>query len=104
MTGTVTYREQMALPADAVIEVRLSDVTDPEATKPMGFAKVAAEGRPVPIPFQLRYDPGKVLDSHIYVLRAAIRSGGKMLYATDTAYPVLTQGKPATAELMLVRP
>lgn len=104
VSGTVSYRERIALPPDAVVEVKLSDVTQPEeGGHPMGQVRVAAEGRQVPIPFELRYDTGKILDSHIYVIRAAIRSGGRMLFATDTAYPVLTQGKPATADLLLVR-
>ena len=104
VTGTIAYRERMALPADAVIEVSLSDVTEPgEGAKAVGGVRVKPEGRQVPIPFELRFNPGTIVDSHIYVLRAAIRSGGRMIFATDDAYPVLTQGKPTTADLMLVR-
>lgn len=104
LTGTVAYRERIALPADAVIYVKLSDVTRPDSLGPtIAESKFSAEGRQPPIPFELRYDTREVLDTHIYVVRASIRHGGRMLFATDTAYPVITQGKPMTADLMLVR-
>ena len=104
VTGTVTYRERIALPADTVVDVRLTDVTRPDSVATVvAESKFSTEGRQVPIPFELRYDPKEILDTHIYVVRALIRSGRRMLFATDTAYPVITQGKPMTAELMLVR-
>ena len=104
VTGTISYRERIALPENAAVEVRLTDVTRQDVTATIvANSKFSVDGRQVPIPFELRYNPREVLDSHIYVVRAAIRAGGRMLFATDTAYPVLTQGKPSKVDLILVR-
>ena len=35
VTGTVAYRERMALPSDAVVEVRLSDVSRQDVAAPL---------------------------------------------------------------------
>jgi putative lipoprotein len=64
---------------------------------------VLPEGRQVPIPFELRYDPGKIDAKRTYALRATIRSAGRMMFTTTTAYRVITQGNPTQVNLMLER-
>jgi putative lipoprotein len=60
VTGTVAYRERMALPTDAVVEVRLSHVSRQDVAAPVvAETTVRPAGRQVPIPFELRYDPGQ---------------------------------------------
>jgi len=104
VTGTIAYRERIALPAGATVEVKLSDATHVDvAASIVAESKFSADGHQVPISFELRYDARDVLDTHIYVVRAAIRFRGRMLFATDTAYPVITQGKPKAVDLVLVR-
>ncbi|HEY7556336.1 MAG TPA: YbaY family lipoprotein [Candidatus Binatia bacterium] len=54
VTGTVTYRERIALSADAVVEVRLSDVSRQDVAAPVvAETTVRPAGRQVPIPFEL---------------------------------------------------
>ena len=78
VTGTVAYRERMALPPDAVVEVRLSDVSRQDVAAPViAETTILPEGRQVPIPFELRYDPGKIEPNRVYALRATIRSAGR---------------------------
>jgi putative lipoprotein len=104
VAGTVAYRERMALPPDAVVQVQLSDVSLQDVP-----AQVVAEttlspaGRQVPLPFELRYDPAKIEPRRRYAVRATIRSEGRLLFTTDTQVPVFTEGHPGKVDLMLVR-
>jgi uncharacterized lipoprotein YbaY len=104
VTGTVSYRERMALPADAVLEVSLKSVApaggDPEV---VGVARVLKVGN-VPIPFTVEYDRAAIDEARDYVLRARITSGGRLLFWNDAGEPVLTRGHPAPVDLVLTRP
>lgn len=101
--GTLTYRERIALPPEAVAEVSLLDTSRADAAA-IVIAKmnVLPEGLQVPLPFTLRYDPGRIVPTHTYTVRAIIRIGRQMMFTTDTAYPVITQGHPNRVELTLV--
>jgi putative lipoprotein len=102
VTGTVAYRERMALHADAVVEVRLSGVSRQDMAAPVvAETTVRPAGRQVPIPFELRYDPGKIEPNRTYAVHATISSAGRMMFTTTTAYPVITQGNPTQMNLML---
>ncbi|MGH7516091.1 MAG: YbaY family lipoprotein [Gemmatimonadales bacterium] len=102
--GSVAYRERMALPPDAIVEVRLYDVSRQDDAAPViAETTVRPEGRQVPLPFELRYDPGRIQPSHTYAVRATIRSGGRMIFTTDVAYHVITRGNPTQVDLWLKR-
>ncbi|HUN63218.1 MAG TPA: YbaY family lipoprotein [Candidatus Sulfotelmatobacter sp.] len=102
VTGTVTYLQRMALPPNAVIEVKLQDVSLADAP-----AKVIAEQtylmgqRQVPVPFALNFDSAKIDPKHTYSVSARITVDGKLRFTTDTSYPVLTAGKPAQIEIVV---
>ena len=102
--GTVAYRERVALPADAVLEVWITDVS-PQVTAAPVIAEttVRPEGGQVPIPFELPYDLGKIDSSHTYGIRAAIRGAGGIMFATDSASSVITQGHPTHVTLWVKR-
>ena len=102
VTGTVTYRECMALPADAEVQVLLADVSRQDAPAPtLAEATIRPDGRQVPLPFELRYDPAAIEANHTYAVRASIRSAGRLLFSTTTAYHVLTRGHPTHVDLLL---
>lgn len=102
--GTVAYRERIALPADAVVEVWMTDVS-PLIVVQVVIAEttVLPKGRQVPIPFELRYDPSRIEPDHDYAVKAVIRSAGRIMFATETAYPVITKGNPTQVDIWLVR-
>jgi len=104
--GTVAYRERMALPSEAVVEVWMTDVTPGIITtmQVLGQTTVHPEGRQVPIPFELPYDPAQIVPDHTYGIRAAIQAGGQTLFASDAPTSVITQGNPTEVELWLGRP
>ncbi len=103
VTGTVSYRERIALPPDAVVDLRLEDVSRQDAPATVIAEQTLDPAPAVPISFALAYDPKAIDERHRYVVRATIRRGEHLLFVTDTAYPVLTQGHPAHADLVLVR-
>jgi putative lipoprotein len=102
VTGTVSYLQRMALPTNAVIQVRLSDASLADAR-----AKVIAEQtinlgqRQVPVPFALTFDPGRIDAKHTYSVSAKITVDGKLWFITDQSYPVLTNDKPSRVDLIL---
>jgi len=104
LRGSVAYRERMALPSDAVLEVELVDVSRQDVNAPLiAETTVFPEDRQVPLPFELRYDPTKIQPNRSYALRATIHSGDQMMFTTDTVYRVITQGNPTHVDLWLVR-
>jgi putative lipoprotein len=104
LSGTVAYRERMALPSDAVIQVQLSDVSVQDVAAPVvAETTITPQSRQVPLPFELHYEAGKIDPKKTYAVRATIRSGGQLLFTTTTATHALTQGNPSRMDLMLTR-
>lgn len=102
VTGTLMYRERIALPPGAVAEVWLLDTSLADApAKEIAYQRIAAPGSP-PIPFALEYDPQQVRQGMQYTVRATIRQGEQLLFTSDTHYPVLTRGAANTADIMLI--
>jgi putative lipoprotein len=103
VTGTLMYRERMALPPDAVAEVWLLDTSlaDVPAVE-IAYQRIEGPGNP-PIPFVLEYDAQQIKEGMQYSVRATIRHAGQLLFTSDTHYPVLTRGAGNTADLLLIR-
>jgi len=98
--GTATYRERIALPPTAQLEVRVSDYSRADAAE-LTLAEVRLPiEHAVPIPFELRYYAGLIDPRRRYQLRASIFDGDRLLFITDRAYPVIT-GHPNQVELVL---
>ena len=86
VTGTVTYLERSALPPTAVIEVQLQDVSKMDApAEVISTQTIEAQGKQVPFPYELKYDPAKIDPAHRYAVRATIKDGGKLLFTSTTS-------------------
>jgi putative lipoprotein len=104
VTGTVSYRERVALPADAVVEISIVDASLADsATKVVASANVPAAGRQVPLTFDIHYDSRSIEQRHLSIIRANIRSGDQLLFASDVVRGVITQGNPTQVDLVLSR-
>lgn len=103
LTGTIIYRERIALPPDAMVEVRIVDVSLMDApAETIALARFASEGRQVPLPFAIDYDPARIIAGRRYTLQARISdAAGKLLWITDAAFFLSFAGEPI--ELMLKR-
>jgi putative lipoprotein len=96
VTGTVTYRERIALPDDAVVTVRIQDVTRMDAAaQVMGEQVIHTSGSQVPVAYAVPYDPEAIDDGYSYSMSARIEDGaGKLLFISDTVVPVITRDNP----------
>ncbi len=104
VTGTVSYVQRIALPPDAVLTVRLLDVSRADAPSvTLAEEVIPLAGRQVPVPFALAYDASAIDARRTYAVRAEIRQGSDLLWTTDAVHRVLTQGAPASGiDLRLV--
>ena len=104
ITGTLTYRERMALPATAVVRVQLLDVSRQDvAATVIDSVTIQLNGEQVPLSFTLTYDPGRIQESNTYVMQAGIQVNGRRLFLSDVAYPVITRGNPRQVQMLLRR-
>jgi putative lipoprotein len=102
VTGTLTYRERIALPPGAVAEVWLLDTSLADAPSvEIAYQEIEEPGSP-PISFALEYDTSKIQEGMQYSVRARIRHADQLLFTTDTHYPVLTRGAGNTADVLLI--
>ena len=102
--GHVTYRERVALPADAEVRVAVFDVSRQDAAAtPLADTTIQPAGRQVPLPFVVRYDPKRVNPRHDYAIRATITSGGQLAFTTTTVIRVITRDHPTMLDLVLSR-
>ena len=103
LTGVVTYLERMALDPAAIIVVDLQNVSSGTPAI-VTTTEVPAEGRQVPIPFELAYDPAPIDPAGTYLLYARILVNGATTFASATGAPVLTNGAPAGNVELVVSP
>lgn len=104
ITGTVAYRERIALDPSAEIVVQLLDVSRMDvAAVVLAEQRFRADGRQVPFPFELRVDPARIDPRMRYTVSARILQDGQLLFITDTSHPVLTYREGNTASLMLTK-
>lgn len=103
LTGSVVYRERMALPPDAVVTVTLEDISRADAPAiTLGQTSFPANGRQVPIPFTLVYPGSAVQPGAVYAARARVTVGDQLWFTTTSNNPVDAQN-PAPIELMMNR-
>lgn len=102
VTGTVSYRPRIALPAGAVIEIKLLDVSRADAPAiTVAEQIIVTEGEQVPIPFSLFYDSSEINPRHTYGMRAQILINDELRWTTTSAYHVITRDQPSSVELMV---
>lgn len=105
VTGTVTHLQRSALPPTAVIEVQLQDVSIMDMpAKVISTQSIEAQGKQVPIPYEVKYDPAQIDPKHTYAMRATIKDGDKLLFTSTQAYPVITNSAPTSNVEIIVQP
>jgi putative lipoprotein len=99
--GTATYRERIAMPADAVFEVTLVDISRADApASVVSRIRIASPGNP-PIPFEVFYDPARIDPGRRYAVRARVLVHERPLFLTDQSYPVTLGAGARTVEVLL---
>jgi putative lipoprotein len=97
VTGTITYRERMALPPTAQVEIRLDDVSLMDApSKTIAQQSFTADGRQVPFAFSLTVDQRLLDPRHSYAVSARISdASGRLMFITDMRNSVALDGRSA---------
>lgn len=105
LSGSLSYRERMALPEEGVIIVQLLDVSLADAPAEILAEKHLTPEGQVPVDFRLAYDPAEVQTNHRYALRGEIRDAqGELLWTTTEHHGVdLSVASPEVPELILTR-
>lgn len=102
VTGTVTYRERIALSPDSnQLVVRILDVSRADAPA----TEIASRRSPVsppPMSFVLPYDPAKINARHDYVIEVSIiNQNGDLVFRNDQAYRVITKNAPRNIDILV---
>jgi putative lipoprotein len=101
ISGTVAYRERMALPPGSEAIVQLLDTSRADAPAIVVAEQRIAIAGQVPVSYQLDYDAVTINPRNSYTVSARIVNGSKLLFITDTATPAITRGSPGHVDLML---
>jgi len=101
--GEAMYRERIAAPPGAQLEVLLLDVSRADAPSEKISGVTLTDIGPPPYRFEIAYRPDQIIASHSYVVQARLTHEGRLLFITDQAYPVITRGHPTEVQLMLKR-
>ena len=100
--GSILYRERIALPPDARVEVQLLDVSLADApSKVIAQTSFRPRGQ-VPIAYRLRFDDNRLKPRRSYALRATISVDGK-LWFTSTSRHAVEIGGPDRIDIPLQR-
>lgn len=102
ISGSAAYRQRIAMPPEAMLSVRVEDVSRAdtqslvlaETTQPFG-------DRQVPIEFSLQVPSTAIDASHSYSVRGTITVNNELRFTTTQSYPVLTRGAGNKVNLML---
>ena len=97
LTGQVTYRERIALPPDAQLQVTLVALDAPHVARAGATAAINGPGQ-VPLQFVLNVRSDTLSLTKSYGLVAEIRSGGATMFASRAPVPV----DPAAPEPVLI--
>lgn len=109
VTGEVAYRERIALPRTAQVEVRIDDVSLADApSRTIARQAFSSNGQQVPLRFSLTVDQRKLDNRARYTVSARISdSSGKLMFISDTHNAVTFDGRPTidmgTINLVKVR-
>ncbi|MGF1778031.1 YbaY family lipoprotein [Vibrio nomapromontoriensis] len=102
--GTIAYRERIALPPNAIVTVKLQDVSLADAPATLIAEQTfETDGAQVPFDFELSYNAADIDSRHTYSVSARIEVDGKLRFISDTSYPVITdQNKTNEVNLLLI--
>jgi putative lipoprotein len=95
VSGTVRYAQPAEPLQGTVVIVQIQDMTAAGApVTVVGEQRISNPG-PVPISFEVGYDPAAIDESHSYIVHARVEDGsGELLFTTMQNYAVITQGHP----------
>ena len=103
VSGSVTYRERIALTPGAMLLVELRDTSYQDAAAELIARQTITDPGQVPIRFKVEYNREDIDSRNTYSVSARIiESDGRLAFTNDTAYDVITRGNPGKVDMLLV--
>ena len=103
VSGSVTYRERLALSSGANLVVELRDVSYADAPSTLTARQTITDPGQVPIEFEVEYNRDDIDSRNTYSISAdIIESDVRLAFTNDTAYEVITRGNPDKVDMVLV--
>ncbi|MCG2577064.1 YbaY family lipoprotein [Dechloromonas sp. XY25] len=96
ISGSVTYPARIALPPDAILTLRVRS-----GGRTLAEQRYELNGAQVPIPFSTTLDRDLLGKQANATVSARIDHRGKLRLVSDKPYPVLHNGQPVPAEIVL---
>lgn len=103
--GSVMLPDRTPLEPGTLVLIRLQDVSRADAPAVLLAERriEAGDYRQVPFVFDFGIAPERIDPRGRYTVSARVEREGRLLYVSDTAYPVLTQGASDSTRLLLRR-
>lgn len=101
LDGTVAYRARIALPPEAMVEVRLVDISRADAPSITLGAVTVRPGGQVPIPWRLTYDDAMIAPGHRFAVQAEITLKDETLFRTTRVFSALGEGDPDKVDVVV---
>ena len=102
VSGTVTYRERLALTPGATLIVELRDVSYADGPAPLIARQTISSPGQVPIKFKVEYNREDIISRNRYSISAKIvESDGRLAFTNDTVYEVITHGNLDKVDMLL---
>lgn len=101
LQGSVLYREKIALPPEALVEVTLEDVSKMDVKSTVLASQTLKPAGQVPVDFRLSYDDAMVDARGRYSVRAVIRVGDDVLWRSTQSFPALTGEAPEAVTVVV---
>ncbi|MDE2817523.1 MAG: YbaY family lipoprotein [Chloroflexota bacterium] len=103
LSGSVTYRERIALTPGAKLIVSLYDVALQDTAAPLIARQTIENPGQVPIAFRVEYSREDINSRNTYAIQARIvESDGRLAFTNGTAYEVITGGNPSKVDMLLI--
>jgi uncharacterized lipoprotein YbaY len=99
--GTINYRGATSFPKNAKVVLQLVDLSRPMTARSVISEMVFLDPKPVAWPYQLQYHAQAIDPKSLYGIFAKVVVGSEVLFATQQAAPVITQGNPSKRDLLL---
>ncbi|MGD9842116.1 MAG: YbaY family lipoprotein [Steroidobacteraceae bacterium] len=102
ITGMLSYSTPVTFTDSTRLELQLTDVSVNDGPALQVASTTVQNLSELPYQYALPYPQQAINPKHRYTIEARIYSGQTLRFATDTAYEVLTMGKPQQQNLQVV--
>ena len=102
VSGVITY-DDVSLPEGSKLFLSIRDVTYADAPSITIAEEVIVDPGPPPLSFRIAYDSADIDPRNVYSVGARISGPeDQLFFINDTAFEVITRGKPSRVEMDLV--